>query len=55
MSVWISTEATHVVAGGVSNDDRKHAATLGCDYNHDHDRLVAIMQNIIDNKGTFRQ
>ena len=47
-------EATHFVSGGSTLDDREKASAFGYEYNYDHDRLVAIMQNIVDNKGTFR-
>jgi len=48
-------EEVTIHTSGVSDfDSRYDAQQFGYEYKEDHDRLVAIMQNIVANHGTFR-
>lgn len=46
--------STAFSVGESTYDARDDAEDFGLKYNTDHNRLVAIMENIIENKGTFR-
>ena len=39
---------------GVRHKLKENAADFGCQYDSDKDRLLAIMQNIVHNNGTFK-